>query len=136
MSSKKDSREAISPELEEVLRQTPGGRAMLERRDRAIKREQIANRAIIPAFLLGVVLQAVAVRAMWGWYLVPLGVPAISHAHAMGLLLIVSLAQLTRANYEVSKVGGTWKGLVYTGWETAGYGMLALLGWAIQAVWM
>lgn len=66
--------------------------------DKSTKEEVTWGKALLFLFLslaslpLTVVLNGVLLRTLWLWFAVPLGLPAIGGAHAMGLAAMVTLA--------------------------------------------
>jgi hypothetical protein len=40
-------------------------------------------------FALAAILQGVVLSVLWGWFVVPLGLPALGIAHAIGIALVV-----------------------------------------------
>jgi hypothetical protein len=43
----------------------------------------------------GIALQGFVLKMLWGWFIVPLGAPSISWAHAWDLAIIVSMTAKT-----------------------------------------
>ena len=52
------------------------------------------------ASLISIPLSGFTVSALWGWFLVPLGVPAIGIAHGCGISLIVGYLKGTESEPE------------------------------------
>lgn len=51
---------------------------------------------ILAAYLIGVFLGGYAIATLWGWFIVPIGVRAISFAQAAGLQTLLLLAMGSR----------------------------------------
>lgn len=49
---------------------------------------------------------------LWGWYVVPLGLPAINLLHAMGIDLLVSFMVTTQINIPTKT--GFWERFTYS----------------------
>ena len=45
--------------------------------------------AVIP---LAIITKGIALQVLWGWFVVPLGIPDIGMAHALGIAGLVALA--------------------------------------------
>ena len=68
-----------------------------------------------------------AIKLLWGWFIVPLGAPPITLIHAMGLVLILALFKTHRPK---NKYDESTTGLM---WVTPAFSML--FGWLIH-LWM
>lgn len=59
-----------------------------------------------------VVAEAIVIWVLWGWFVVPLGAPSITVAHAGGLaLLLGAMSRVAKTGYEGD--GWTWLGNVF-----------------------
>lgn len=43
------------------------------------------------ALPIGIVIEAYAISVLWGWFVVPLGAPAVGMAHAFGINALVTV---------------------------------------------
>jgi len=108
-----------------------------EARARLRKREKHARLYYFPVALLALVMQGSMVAAMWGWFIVPLGVSPLSHAHAMGILLLAEmLAKYHRADYAAAVNSTVLRSVGFEIMTTAGFGLYTLLAWGIHSWWM
>lgn len=55
---------------------------------------------IVFVFSMGV-LGGIVVKLLWGWFIVPLGVPGLSLFHAMGIMLLVGFLTYRKADQEI-----------------------------------
>lgn len=70
-------------------------------------------------------LCALTVKTMWGWYIVPLGVPPIGFFHALGLDMTITFLVTTRPTTKID----FWEHFI---WGTC-YALLCLfMGWLIH----
>lgn len=53
-------------------------------------------------FVLGL-WEAVAVKLLWSWFMVPLGLAALSYWHAYGIVLLVSLVTHTSTDADLKR---------------------------------
>lgn len=72
------------------------------------------------------VLRGWVLSYLWFWFLVPLGVPSIGVAHAMGLSLLVSLFTAGASSKDADKKEG-WDALRYVFTKLFGFGVTALM---------
>lgn len=59
------------------------------------------------ALVLGIVLRGFALVYLWGWFIVPLGLPQVQMAHAIGILML--MAYMTHEGYTDPKTTTTTK---------------------------
>jgi hypothetical protein len=57
--------------------------ALLEKYDAALSGDKLLGGVAL--YIIGAVLWAHTIHALWGWFLLPLGAPTIGLAHAYGL---------------------------------------------------
>lgn len=84
---------------------------------------------LVPIELL---LGAIAVTVVWSWFIVPLGVPSIGIAHAIGLRLVVRVFIGYPETPDTDGIN-TSRGLVihYLSHAIARYGFLLLWAWIV-----
>ena len=58
--------------------------------------------AIIVLTALSIFVGAWAFSTLFGWFLVPLGLPAIGYAHAYGLMLMTSFLKMRPKDFDTS----------------------------------
>jgi len=75
-------------------------------------------------FIPTIIFSGFVTAELWGWFVVPLGVPAIGIAHALGLRLVVHVATFT---YAEDKRG--------QGERLANAIVLPLFAWAFGAIY-
>lgn len=64
-------------------------------------------------FFIGVLYSGLVTSFLWGWFMVPFGLPEISIAHAIGLSLLVSMLSGLRASTrDLEDSDGVVQGLV------------------------
>jgi hypothetical protein len=88
---------------------------------------------LVGLMLLFAVNSAFPLTLLWAWFLVPLGAPSLSVAHAMGALTIISLMRGIRPtppNRESKDIAGDVFATATLPW------MALLCGWIIKAVWL
>lgn len=66
---------------------------------------------------------------LWGWFLVPFGLPGIGITHAMGLLVLESLFKVSIKHFNEHALQSE-----YFVQLSAAYGVVLLAGWLIQLV--
>lgn len=88
--------------------------------------------AICLAGLVGLaVLRGFVLASLWGWFVVPLGVPALGIAQAIGISLIVSLFLAHLARDKSDDEGEGWKRLGLTMVRALS---ITLLSWGAGAI--
>lgn len=95
----------------------------------------IGQLALLAVVLCQPILYGWAITYLWIWYVVPLGLPAISIPHAIGLGLMSRLVRSSRFSaadrQAMSKVGTSEK-TFWIAWEAAGVPIfLWLAGWIV-----
>lgn len=83
-------------------------------------------------FVALVLLRAVVLKDLWGWFVVPLGVPGIGMAHAVGISTIASLLTSSpttsrKDEKDTNKFADGISVLILSG-------VLSLFAWGIGAV--
>lgn len=63
-----------------------------------ITKDIFANIGVIAAIPFVLALHGWAVSTLWGWFVVPLGVPGLSIASALGLVLVCSTLRPSRSS--------------------------------------
>lgn len=95
----------------------------------------------IPFIIGSVALHAVTFWMLWNWFIAPLGTPAISLPHAVGISLTIGLITARLASQstvekllddEGSTVIRLWKGIA-TNYFISGFALI--FGWLLTAVW-
>lgn len=88
---------------------------------------------LIPVSLLLGVNTAYPLSVLWGWFLVPLGAPALSLAQTMGVVLVVGVfkgVSQTHSERSTSDKVTDFIGALTYPWFALG------IGWVIKAVWL
>lgn len=62
--------------------------------------------AFLAMMFISVLVTGWAVSTLWGWFVVPLGVQALSFAHAYGISTMASVFMGTRGIKDEVEVGG------------------------------
>jgi hypothetical protein len=57
---------------------------------------------------VGLCFKAVVVQDLWGWFVVPLGVPAVGMVHALGLCLVGWIFSCGLDNIKEKQSQATW----------------------------
>lgn len=83
--------------------------------------------ALLAMAAVEVVVVGLVASALWGWFVVPLGLPPIGWAHASGIAGLVSYCGPSKDVREFSLVdvgvAMLWRAMLYAG-----------IGWALSAV--
>ena len=82
--------------------------------------------AVVPLMLLGGVVCA----DLWAWFLVPLGVPAIGVAHAIGIHSLIGLMTVSISRADLRAKSESTDVIARCGDRALGY----LLVWAVGAI--
>lgn len=87
------------------------------------------NPSTLTRILLGIILMLLSgltIMWLWGWYIVPLGLPAISFVHALGLDLFISFVVTTQVNTQENQF---WTHFIFGVTFAV---MTAFLGWVFH----
>ena len=68
---------------------------------------------IIAMILISVIITGWAVSTLWGWFIVPLGVQALSFAHAYGISVMASVFMGTRGIKDKVELSDWIKGVMF-----------------------
>lgn len=68
---------------------------------------------IIAMMLISVMVTGWAVSTLWGWFIVPLGVQALSFAHAYGISVMASVFMGTRGIKDKVELSNWIKGVMF-----------------------
>lgn len=86
---------------------------------------------LVPAVIaLMIVLDALALWMLWGWFATPLGAPIITLAHAAGIALLAAALRPLRSRKEGPQDTELWIGIF------AKPALLILLGWIVKTFFM
>jgi hypothetical protein len=80
---------------------------------------------ILAITTVAAIWEAFALKVLWGWFLVPLGLPAIGMAHAVGLALIATLL----THQAPSNMTSDERQSQVIGWGLATPAVALIVGW-------